>query len=84
MHWWKKLKDEPKWCAVVAQSEKDEKKNQRSSMTIVLTNDRDEQRSIGREAAKAQHKAGKRKAKEVMDCIVVLEDNIYKIIEVQK
>jgi hypothetical protein len=76
VHWWKRLKNEPKWCA---QFEK-EKTN---SMPIDLTNDNEQERPIGREAAKAQRK-GKRKAEEVMDGIANLGDNISKIIEVQK
>lgn len=38
----------------------------------------------GKQPKPNKKQAGKRKAKEVMDGIVVLEDNIYKIIEVQK
>ena len=77
VHWWRKLKDEPKWCASVAQSEKEKSK----SMPIDLTNDKDASHLIGREAAKAQCK-GKRKAEEVLDGVAILGENISKIIEV--
>jgi hypothetical protein len=56
------------------------------SNTIDITEDRDQfpqQRHIGRDAAKAQ-KIGKRKAEEVLDGIVLLGENINKIIEVQE
>lgn len=79
LHWWKKLKDAPKWCAYIAQSEKE--KN--STAPIDLTNDKDEPRPIGREAAKAARR-GKRKAEEVLDGVVLLGENINKIVEVQK
>jgi hypothetical protein len=42
-----------------------------------------QQRPIGREAAKAQHN-GKRKAEGVLDVIVLLGENINKIVEVQQ
>jgi hypothetical protein len=42
-----------------------------------------QQRPIGREATKAQHN-GKRKAEGVLDVIVLLGENINKIVEVQQ
>ncbi|CAN6347369.1 unnamed protein product, partial [Urochloa humidicola] len=77
VHWWKILKNEPKWCTFAAQSEKDKGK----TIDIDLTDDKVEARPIGREAAKAERK-GKRKADQVMDGIVILGENIDKIVEV--
>ncbi|CAL5022888.1 unnamed protein product [Urochloa decumbens] len=74
VHWWRILKNEPKWCTSVAQAEKDKGK------TIEI-DDKVEPRPIGREAAKAERK-GKRKAEEIIDGIVILGDNINKIVEV--
>ena len=76
VHWWRKLKNEPKWCASVAQSEKEKSKS-----THVDITDDSEERPIGKAAAKTERK-GKRKAEQVMDGIVLLGDNITKIIEV--
>ncbi|CAO2200349.1 unnamed protein product [Urochloa humidicola] len=77
VHWWKILKNEPKWCTYVAQSEKEKGKNIKGD----ATDDRVEPRPIGREAAKAERK-GKRKAEQVMDGIVILGENINKIVKV--
>ena len=76
VHWWKILKNEPKWRAHVGQSEKEKKKN-----IHVDSVDDKEERPTGRESAKTERK-GKRKAEQVMDGIVLLGDNITKIIEV--
>ncbi|CAN6173520.1 unnamed protein product [Urochloa humidicola] len=77
VHWWKILKNEPKWCTFAAQSEKDKGK----TIHVDDTDDKNEARPIGREAAKAERK-GKRKAEQVMDGIVILGENISKIVEV--
>ena len=69
-------KNEPKWCASVAQSEKEKSKS-----THVDITDDSEERPIGKAAAKTERK-GKRKAEQVMDGIVLLGDNINKIVEV--
>ncbi|CAN6357005.1 unnamed protein product [Urochloa humidicola] len=74
IHWWRILKSEPKWCTSVAQAEKDKGKP-------TEIDDKCEARPIGREAAKAERK-GKRKAEEIMDGIVILGDNINKIVQV--
>lgn len=53
-------------------------------MTIEVTDDNREQpRPIGREAAKAQLR-GKRKKEEIMGGIVILGENLNKIVEMQK
>ncbi|PWZ44968.1 Glutathione S-transferase T3 [Zea mays] len=81
VHWWKALRNEPKFCAQISQMIKE--KGQ--SHTIDITKDKDQlplQRPIGRDAAKAQRN-GKRKAEEVLDGIARLGDSINKIIEVQ-
>lgn len=64
------------WCASVAQSEKEKSKS-----AHVDISDDTEERPIGKAAAKTERK-GKRKAEQVMDGIVLLGDNITKIIEV--
>jgi hypothetical protein len=74
VHWWKILKDEPKWCA---QFETEKAKSE-----IVDVPD-EQSRPIGREAAKAE-RSGKRKKENVMEGIVILGDNIEKIIKVQQ
>ena len=74
VHWWKVLKNEPKWRAHVAQSEKEKNKK-----ILVDSTDDKEERLIGREAAKTERK-GKRKVEQVMDGIVLLGDNINKIV----
>ncbi|CAD6246298.1 unnamed protein product [Miscanthus lutarioriparius] len=76
-HWWKKLKKEPKWCASAAQLEKEKSK----TVDVDATDDGEEARPIGREAAKAQRK-GKRKVEEVKDGISMLADSINKIAEI--
>jgi hypothetical protein len=82
VHWWKTLKNEPKFCAQISQMDKE--KGQ--SHTIDITKDRDllpSQPPIGRDAVKAQRN-GKRKAEEVLDGIARLGDSINKIVEVQQ
>jgi hypothetical protein len=74
VHWWRILKNEPKWYTSVAQAEKDKSKT-------IKIDDRGEPRPIGREAAKTERK-GKRKVEELMDGIVILRENINKIVEV--
>jgi len=69
-------KNEPKWCASVAQSEKEKCKSTHVDLT-----DESKERPIGKAAAKTERK-GKRKAEQVMDGIVLLGDNINKIVEV--
>jgi len=78
IHWWKILKDEPKWCTFVAQSEKDKSKKNGQAIDV---DGIAEQRPIGRESAK-QERRGKRKADQVMDGIEILGENINKIVEV--
>ena len=75
VHWWKILKEEPKWCALFEEKEKD--KNE------ILDVPEEQSRPIGREAAKAERN-GKRKKDNIMDAIVILGDNIEKIIKVQQ
>lgn len=83
VHWWRMLKNEPKWCTYVVQLEKEKmEKEQNKTMTINVDDDRGEDRPIGRDAAKAQHN-GKRKAEEVMDGIALLGENVNKIAAVQ-
>jgi hypothetical protein len=83
VHWWRMLKNEPKWCTYVAQLEKEKmEKEQNKTMPINIDDDRGEDRPIGRDAAKAQHN-GKRKAEEVMDGIALLGENVNKIAAVQ-
>ena len=60
IHWWKILKDEPKWCAQF-ETEKD---NQDSSEIVDIPDA--QQRPPGREAAKAERR-GKRKKENVKD-----------------
>lgn len=76
VHWWRILKNEPKWCTHVAQTEKDKSKGRDVDNT-----DRDEPRPIGREAAKAERKC-KRKAEKVMDGVIILRENMSKIAEI--
>ena len=79
VHWCRTLKNEPKWCAYVERLEKEKTKSE----TIDVTDDREQPRPIGREAAKAQRR-GKRKKEEIMDSIVILGENINKMVEMQK
>jgi hypothetical protein len=53
VHWWRILKNEPKWYTSIVQAEKDKSK------TIEI-DDRGEPRPIGREAAKPEHKGNER------------------------
>ena len=64
--WWRVLKNEPKWHAQVAHSEKEK------TRTYMLKKRR----------ASYQERSGKGKVEQVMDGIVLLGDNITKIIEV--
>ncbi|KAF0924323.1 hypothetical protein E2562_010018 [Oryza meyeriana var. granulata] len=75
VHWWKKLKDKPKWCAQFQETEKNKSE-------IVDVPD-EQSRPIGREAAKAE-RSGKRKKENIMEGIVILGDNIEKIVKVQQ
>ncbi|CAD6267541.1 unnamed protein product [Miscanthus lutarioriparius] len=75
VHWWKVLKEEPKWCAQFQETEKEK--------TEIVDVPEGQCRPIGREAAKAE-RSGKRKKDNVMDGIVILGDNIDKIIKVQQ
>jgi hypothetical protein len=75
VHWWKILKEEPKWCALFEEKEKD--KNEIHDVP------EEQQRPIGREAAKAE-RSGKRKKDNVMEGFVILGDNIEKILKVQQ
>ncbi|KAF0918334.1 hypothetical protein E2562_023405 [Oryza meyeriana var. granulata] len=80
VHWWRTLKNQPKWCAYVAQLEKEKKQAQ---VTIDVANDMGYEHPIGRDAAKAQRK-GKRQAEELLDGIALLGDNINKIVAVMQ
>ena len=71
---WKILKEEPKWCAQF-QTERDK--------TEIVDIPEEHSRPIGREAAKAERN-GKRKKENVIEGIVILGDNIEKIIKVQQ
>jgi hypothetical protein len=74
VHWWKILKEEPKWCALF-ETEKDK--------TEVIDIPEEQIRPIGREAAKAERN-GKRKKANVMEGIVILGDTVEKIVKVQQ
>lgn len=56
IHWWRTLKNQPKWCAYVAQLEKEK---QQSQLPIPIDDDIGSERPMGRDSAKAQHN-GKR------------------------
>ena len=75
VHWWKILKEEPKWCAQFEEKEKD-----KTEIVDVLE---EQSHPIGREVAKA-NRSGKRKKDNVMEGIVILGNNIEKIIKVQQ
>jgi len=75
VHWWKILKEEPKWCAQFEGKKKDK--------TEIVDVPEEQSRPIGREAAKAE-RSGKRKKDNVMEGIVILGNNIEKIIKVQQ
>jgi hypothetical protein len=76
VHWWKIIKDEPKWCAQFQESD-----NYKSEIVNVP----DEQaHPIGRDAAKAERESRKRKQENIMEGIVILGNNIDKIIKVQE
>ncbi|KAL6838350.1 hypothetical protein ACP4OV_031854 [Aristida adscensionis] len=79
VHWWKILRNEPKWCTHAAQSEKEKSK----SINIDLSDDEDVPRLMGREAAKNERK-GKRKAEQILDGIAKLGDNISKMIDLSQ
>ncbi|XP_066161168.1 flavonoid O-methyltransferase-like protein Os11g0303600 isoform X1 [Oryza sativa Japonica Group] len=72
VHWWKILRKEPKWCAMI---EKDKNKAE------VVDIPDEQKRPIGREAAQAERN-GKRKKDSMSEGIVILGDNIEKIIKV--
>jgi len=74
VHWWKILKEEPKWCALF-----DTEKGKAELVDIT----EEEIRPGGRDSAKAE-RSGKRKKTKVMDGIVNLEDSIQKIVKVQE
>jgi hypothetical protein len=80
VHWWKKLKDEPKWLAQFQDSEKDNSE--------ILDIPEEQLRPIGRqaakEAAKAERSGKKRKNDDVKEGMDVLGENIDKIIKVQE
>lgn len=73
VHWWKILKDEPKWCALF-ETEKD---------TEAFDIPEGQKRPIGRESAKAERN-GKNKQAKVKDEIGNLEDTIDKLVKVQE
>lgn len=81
VHWWRTLKNEPKWCT--AQLEK-EKKEKEMDTGMPINIGESEERPIGRDAAKAQRNGKKRKADQVMDGIALLGENVDKIVAVQQ
>jgi len=74
VHWWKILKEEPKWCAQF-ETQKDKSE--------IVDVPEEQSRPIGREAAKAE-RSGKRKKENIMEGIVILGDNIEKIVKMQE
>lgn len=74
VHWWKILKDEPKWCALF---EKEQDK------TEVVDISDEQMRPIGRDAAKAERN-GKHKKTKAMEGIVSLGETVEKIVKVQQ
>jgi hypothetical protein len=71
VHWWKILKEEPKWCAQF-ETEKE-----------VLDIPKEQKRPIGRDSAKAEHNGKSKKAKGKEE-IVILEDTVEKIAKVHQ
>jgi hypothetical protein len=74
VHWWKILKDKPKWCALF-ETEKDKAEEDDIPEEHI--------RSIGRDAAKAERN-GKRKKAKGMEGIECLGDTVEKIVKVQQ
>ncbi|XP_021303245.1 glutathione S-transferase T3 [Sorghum bicolor] len=74
VHWWKILKEEPKWCALF-DTEKDKAE--------VHDIPEKQMRPIGRDSAKAERNGNHKKAK-LMDGIVNLGDTVEKIVKVQE
>jgi hypothetical protein len=74
VHWWKILKDEPKWCAQF-ESEKDK--------TEAHDIPEEQKRPIGRGSAKAE-RDGKNKKAKVKDEIVNLGHTVEKLVKVQE
>lgn len=78
VHWWRTLKNQPKWCASVAQLEKEKKE---SPVHIHVDDDQGSERPIGRDKAKAQRN-GKRKSEEISEGLASLGDDINKMVAV--
>jgi hypothetical protein len=76
IHWWRTLKNQPKWCAHVDLMAKE--KNNKSTVIDV----EDGQRPIGRDAAKAERN-GKSKKQGALDGVVFLGEKIDKVVEAQ-
>jgi len=76
IHWWRTLKNQPKWCAYVAQLEKEK---QQSQVPISVDDDIGSERPMGRDLAKAQRN-GKCKAEEITEGLAILGENINKIV----
>jgi len=74
VHWWKILKEEPKWCALF------ETEKERTEEDDIPE---EQMRPIGRDAAKAE-RSGKRKKAKDMEGIISLGDSIEKIAKVQQ
>jgi hypothetical protein len=74
VHWWKILKDEPKWCALF-ETEKEK--------TEVVDIPEEQKCPIGREAAKAERN-GKHKKAKGMQGIECLGDTVDKNVKVQE
>ncbi|XP_022680090.1 glutathione S-transferase T2-like [Setaria italica] len=80
IHWWRNLKNEPKWCAHVAQLEKEKNESQ---PPIDIDDDIQTERPIRRDAAKASgRRNSKRKTEEVIEGFAILGGNIDKIVAV--
>ncbi|KAL6841640.1 hypothetical protein ACP4OV_028579 [Aristida adscensionis] len=85
VHWWRQLKNQPKWCAHLELMEKE--KNKSPTAGLGETPDAPNEhlkRPIGRDAARAE-RDGKRKShsQEAVDGVVLLGEQIDKVVEVQ-
>jgi hypothetical protein len=74
VHWWKILKDEPKWKAQFEEADK--------NSNVVGVPD-EQTRPMGREAAKAERN-GKSKKENIMEGIINLGDTVEKIVKVNQ
>ncbi|XP_062181718.1 glutathione S-transferase T3-like [Phragmites australis] len=83
VHWWRTLKDQPKWCAHAEQMVKEKGKNSMVGVdnTSAAASPQDLQRPIGRNKAKAERN-GKPRVQDP-EVIVLLGEKIDKFIEGQ-